>query len=188
MRSPLRPVIAGIFMVELESNLISTLSQHMRSCKRYVDDTIFYVKVNYIEHGLNALNSFHANVSFTFKQECVSMISFLYVLITRKNNTIATTVYSKKPHNDIYLHFESFIPEAWKCGSLKTLFFRDHTICSNIELLEIKVKHLKLFFITIKGFPPWVVSQIINYVENKVCTTPDKSEYCQPRTFECQAA
>ena len=129
MRSPLGPVIAGIFMAELKSNLISTLSQYMRSCKRYVDDTISYVKVNCIEHGLNALNSFHANVSFNFEQECVSMISFLYVLITRKNNTIATTVYSKQTHNDIYLHFESFTPEAWKCGSLKTLFFRAHTIC-----------------------------------------------------------
>ena len=132
----------------------------MGSCKRYVDDTISYVKVNCIEHGPNALNFFHANVSFTFEQVCVGMISFLYVLIMRKKNTIATTVYSKQTHNDIYLRCEFFTPEAWKRGSLKTLFFRAHTICSNIELLEIELKRLKLFFITINGFPPWVVFKL----------------------------
>ena len=43
---PLGPVIAGIFMVELERNLLPTLSQYMTSWKRYVDDAISYVKVD----------------------------------------------------------------------------------------------------------------------------------------------
>ena len=55
MGSPLGPVIAGIFMVELERNLLPTLSQYMTSWKRYVDDTISYVKVDCIE---NLLKSF----------------------------------------------------------------------------------------------------------------------------------
>ena len=38
--SPLRPAVAGIFMVELERNLQHTLSQYMTSWKRYVDDII----------------------------------------------------------------------------------------------------------------------------------------------------
>ena len=37
--------------------------------------------------------------------------------------------------------------------------------------MEKEVKHLKHVFITINGFPPWVVSQVINRVENKVSTT-----------------
>ena len=104
MGSLLGPVIAGIFMVELERNLLPTLSQYMTSWKRYVDDTISYVKVDCIEHVLNALNSFHANISFTYEHECHGMISFLDVLIMRKNNTIETTVYRKQTHNDICLH------------------------------------------------------------------------------------
>ena len=95
------------------------------------------------------------------------MISFLHVLIMRKSNTIQTTVYSEQTHNDIYLHWESFTPEAWKRGTLKTLLFRAHTICSNKELLDKEVKHLKHVFITINGFPPWVVSQVISRVEKK---------------------
>ena len=83
MGSPLGPVIAGTIMVELERNLLSTLSQYMTCWKWYVDDTISYIKVDCIEHVLNVLNSFHENISFTYEQECNDMISFFDVLIMR---------------------------------------------------------------------------------------------------------
>ena len=38
MGSPLGPVIAGIFMVDLERNVIPKLSTHMTKWKRYVDN------------------------------------------------------------------------------------------------------------------------------------------------------
>ena len=57
-----------------------------------------------------------------------------------------------------------------KRGTLKTLF-RAHTICSGKELLEKEIKYLKHAFITINGFPPWVVSHVISRVETKVSTT-----------------
>ena len=99
------------------------------------------------------------------------MIFFLDFLIIRKNNTIETTVYRKQTHNDIYLRWESFTPEAQKRGTLKTLLFRAHTICSNKELLDKEVKHLKHVFITINGFPPWALLQVIIRVEKEVSTT-----------------
>ena len=40
MGSKLTPVLAGIFMVELERAVIPKLSQHLQYWKRYVDDTI----------------------------------------------------------------------------------------------------------------------------------------------------
>ena len=98
------PLIAGIFMVELERNLLPTLFQYMASWKRYVNDTTSYVKVDCIENVLNTLNSFHANISFTYPQECNGVISFLDVLVMRKSYTIETTVYDTQTHNDIYLH------------------------------------------------------------------------------------
>ena len=58
-----------------------------------------------------------------------------------------------------------------KRGSVKTFLFRAHTISSNKELLDKEVKHLKHVFITINGFPPWVVSQVISRVEKEVSTT-----------------
>ena len=110
------------------------------------------------------------------------MISFFYVLIMRKNNTIEITVYRKQTHNDIYLHWGSFTPEAWKHGTLKTLLFRARTICWITELLEKEVDHLKHLFITINGFPPWVVSQVISLAENEVSTKQINHGIANPET------
>ena len=42
MGSPLVPVPADIFMIELERIVVPTLATHLRFWRRYVDDTIFF--------------------------------------------------------------------------------------------------------------------------------------------------
>ena len=46
MRSPLRPFLAGIFMVELERILIPTLNSHLNNWYRFVDDTFCFISFN----------------------------------------------------------------------------------------------------------------------------------------------
>ena len=65
MGSPLPPVLAGIFMVELERAVIPKLSQHLQFWKRYVDDTIYFVRNGYQEFVLSRLNSFHNSIQVT---------------------------------------------------------------------------------------------------------------------------
>ena len=45
MGSPLGPVLTGIFMVELKTQIIPTLENMVLNLKRFVDDTIGSVKV-----------------------------------------------------------------------------------------------------------------------------------------------
>ena len=45
MGSPLGPVLAGIFMVELETQIIPTLENMVLNLKSFVDGTIGSVKV-----------------------------------------------------------------------------------------------------------------------------------------------
>ena len=44
MGSSLGPLLAHIFSVELENTLVSTLTEYMKFWKRYVGDTICFVK------------------------------------------------------------------------------------------------------------------------------------------------
>ena len=98
MGSPLVPVLANIFMVELERSVIPTLMDKMS-----------------IDYVLKMLNGFHRNIQFTYQVEINSKISFLDVLVIRdSNNNINTTVYRKNTNNDIYLNWESFAPDKWK--------------------------------------------------------------------------
>ena len=59
MGSPLGPVLAGIFIVELERTILPTSGEHMSARKRYVDDIISYMKEESIEYVLSKLNGYH---------------------------------------------------------------------------------------------------------------------------------
>ena len=136
MGSPLGPVLANIFMVELERNIIPTLSSDILLWKRYVDDTICFIKLTSINKVLQTLNSYHTNIKFTIEIESENKISFLDVLLIRSNSLISTKVYRKNTNTYIYMNWKSFSPNNWKWGTLKTLVTKDFDKCSTDKYLK----------------------------------------------------
>ena len=67
MGSPLGPVLAGIFMVELKNRLVPTLGNMVLNWKRFVDDTIGYVKNGGIDVILSNLLVFIPTYSLIMK-------------------------------------------------------------------------------------------------------------------------
>ena len=62
MGSPLGPVLADIFMTEIEKTLLPDIYvRYIIFWRRYIDDTISYVKIS-IKHVLCLLNSFDENI------------------------------------------------------------------------------------------------------------------------------
>ena len=114
MGSPLGPVLANIFMVELETFVIPNLNKKVKLWKRFVDDIFCLARLEYIDNILLALNSFHKNIKFTFEIEKDNTISFLDILIIRKPGKIETTVYRKKICTDLYMNWYSFAPKSWE--------------------------------------------------------------------------
>ena len=127
-------------MNQLENSLLPNLTKYITFWKRYVDDTICFVKKGIAEFIISVLNSFDKNIQFTFEVENDETIPFLDILISRKRNDITTAVYQKSTCNDIYLNCNSFAPDTWKRGTLKTLVERVYVICSTDQVLERKLK------------------------------------------------
>ena len=69
MGSPLGPVLADIFMIQLENSLLSNLTNYITFLKQYVDDTICFVKTGTAEFITSVLNSFDKNIQITFEEE-----------------------------------------------------------------------------------------------------------------------
>ena len=65
MGSPLGPVFADIFMIELENNIAPVLQENLSFWKQYVGDTICFVKIGTINYITNILNNFDSNIKFT---------------------------------------------------------------------------------------------------------------------------
>ena len=97
MGSSLGPILAGISMVELERTVLPTLREHMSPWKRYVDDTISYIKEESIEHVLSKLNGYHDIIEFTYEIETDSKLPFLDVLVIRKNYVVRQYYTAKVP-------------------------------------------------------------------------------------------
>ena len=147
-------------MVELERTLIPQLCEHMISWKRFVDDTITSIKPMSIPYVINVLNSFQSNIEFTYEEEKDGQIPFLDVLLVRKNDTFKTTGYTKPTNNGIYLHWNSFVPNTWKHGTLRSIITRAYDACSNDEFLKQELSKIKADFLKINGYPKWVFDEI----------------------------
>ena len=91
--SPLVLVLVDIFLIELENSLLPKLTKYITFWKRYVDDTICFVKIDTTEFIISVLNSFDINIQFTFEEENDETIPFLDILISMNRNDITTTVY-----------------------------------------------------------------------------------------------
>ena len=167
MGSPLGPVLAGIFMVELETTIVPTLTEYLLFWKRYVDDTLCFVKKGFREHILAELNKFHNNITFTYEDETNNMISFLDVLLIKRDDSIDLAVYRKETNTDLYINWDAFAPEAWKTSTLRTLVKRAYKICTQDYLLEMELEHLKKVFIEVNNFPLAVVKRIFKNVEHE---------------------
>ena len=101
MGSPLGPVLSDIFMIELETSLLPELTDYIQFWKRYLDDTICFIKVGSVNYILSLLNSFDVNINFAYELEHGGKLPFLNVLLCRKGKKIYTTVY--KPPTMMYI-------------------------------------------------------------------------------------
>ena len=166
MGSPLGPVLANIFMVELERNIIPTLSSDILLWKRYVDDTICFIKLTSINKVLQTLNSYHTNIKFTIEIESENKISIVDVLLIGSNSLINTKVYRENTNTNIYINWKSFTPNNCKWGTLKTSSVtRGFDICSTDEYLKEELENIRKVFHHRNNYLLWVINKVIDDAE-----------------------
>ena len=113
MGSPLGPVIANVFMAELEQTILPNLIEDVKFWKRYVDDTFAFVKQDRIHAVLDCLNSYHPSIQFTHEMEEDGRIAFLDVMVTtREDRGFQTEIHRKKTDTNLYINWCAFAPKA----------------------------------------------------------------------------
>lgn len=88
MVSTFGPVMAGIFMVDLEITVLPTFNEHMTPWERYVDGIIYYIKEESIELILSKLNIYHNNIKY-----------IIIFLISCKDSGVEKTVHRTNKYN-----------------------------------------------------------------------------------------
>ena len=85
MGSPVSPIVANIFMGDLERNALITMKDRPRLWLRYVDDVLSIVKRNSLEGMLVHLNAQNDAITFTKEDENEGKLPFLDGEIARKH-------------------------------------------------------------------------------------------------------
>ena len=167
MGLPLGPVLSDIFMIELEIPLLPELTDYIQFWKRYIDDTICYIKVGSVNYILSLLNSFDTNIKFTYELEHAGKLPFLHVLLCRKGKKIYTTVYRKATNNDVNLNWNAFAPISWKRSTLKTLTERAYLICSTDKLRNRELEYIEKVFYENNSYPKYVIKQVLQQISEQ---------------------
>ena len=151
-----------------ETSLIPKLPDYIQFWKRYVDDTICFIKVGSVNYILSVLNSFDVNIKFTYELEHEGELPFLDVLLCRTGKKIYATVYRKATNNNVYLNWNAFTSINWKRGTLKTLIECAYLICITDKLHNRELKNVlrKFSMKTIAAQSMLLSKSYNNYLQN----------------------
>ena len=93
-------------------------------------------------------------------------IPFLDTLVTlQADGTLSITVYQKPTHTDQYLQWDSHCSLSAKYSVIGTLTHRARTVCTNPDLLDKEVKHLREVMGKCK-YPNWAINKVQSKVLN----------------------
>ena len=144
MGSPISPIVANLFMEDLETKAIRTSSTPPKIWRRFVGDTFTIIKKKNKNSFLQHLNSIHPSIKFACEEEKEDgSMPFLYILLTpAEDGSLNTSVFRKPTHTDLYLQWDSHHNMPSKYSVAGTLYHRATTICSNPTLLHEEEQHL----------------------------------------------
>lgn len=150
MGSPLSPVAACLYMELLERDNFKEIMGEDSIWLRYVDDVFVLVpEGTNLEDKLKKLNEVEKRIQFTLETETERTLSFLDILIMRREDAVKFKVFRKKTNREDYIHYFSAHNERVKSGVIIGFFLRAYRICSS-EYLEDEVKHIFESFMRLK--------------------------------------
>ncbi len=179
MGSRLSPVLACIYMEDLEEAALSQCPVRPLLYKRYVDDVVIVWDRLFGSYTvlLEILNQQHPNIIMTAEEELNGRLPFLDVMITRPDTVVgrqySLAVYRKETHSDRYIHFKSSHPFSIKKNVFRGLLLRAHRILRNHpESLRVEVAHLiRAFTSPFNAYPEVVIRRwhraFVRDLENK---------------------
>ena len=112
MGTRMAPSYAILFMHQLESSILGSLTLRPDYWYRYINDifSIWTHGPEELHHMMTILNHYHPTVKFTHTHDYNS-IPFLDTLVCRDtDNKLYTKLYRKPTDNKHYLHFHSAQP------------------------------------------------------------------------------
>ena len=147
MGSSLGPALVNIFMCCFENKQLKDCPHTLKLVfySRCVDD--IFVLFSSLDQTKNFEKYLSSKRQLFFEKENDGRLSFLDINIFRQNRKFVINVYQKKTFSGVYIYFNSYIPEIYKTGLIKSLLFRCFNLCLGFVKFYQEINILKIFFI-----------------------------------------
>ena len=147
---------------------------------RYMDDTFtLFDNIDQAHKFLNYLNEQHPSIKFTVELQKDNTLSFLDVLVRKKDNCFETDVYRKPTFTGLGMKFNSAISETYKYNLIHCLLERTFKIFSNQMNFNSSFNKLRKFFHQ-NAFPVNFIKKIIESKVNSL-RSPKVVSYYFPK-------
>ena len=165
--SPVSPIVANLYMEYFERKALVSAINPPWVWYRFADDTWVIQKQAHKQAFLDHLNSIDTVIMFTVEgTQGNRTIPFLDTLVTPlAENALCILVYHKPTHTDQYLQWDSHHSLSAKYSVIGTLIHRAQTVCTDPELLQKELSHLR----TALGkcnYATWAIKRVQNKVLN----------------------
>ena len=126
-----------------------------------MDDTFVIQKEENKQNFLQHINSIDLAIQVTVENnEEDGAITFLDTIVKPEiDGKLSTTVYRKPTHTDQYLQWDSHHHLSAKYSVIRTFTHRTKTVCSNPELLQKEMEHLRKTPPNCK-YPKWALDKV----------------------------
>ena len=130
--SPVSPIVANLFMDDVEGKALEEYQVPPNYWGWYVDDALAVIKTANIEPFTQHLNTQHTSIQWTSELEADGKLPMHDTMTTRMTDGLLNfSVYRKPTHTDQYLQFQSHQPMEHNMSVIRTLTHRADTIISD---------------------------------------------------------
>ena len=165
MGSPLAPLLVNGWLSKFDDQIKGSSILY----GRYMDDIIRDIKGNQIDSKLAEINRIHPSLKFTIEREEDNSIPFLDMKISRLEEKLSSTWYTKSTDTGLTMNFHALAPIKYKRSVVAGLVHRIHRSCSswkNFHESLIKAKAT----LEKNQFPPHFYEPIIRKGIEKIVT------------------
>ena len=162
--NPMAPTIANIFLCQLESKFLEKCPSDFKPLfyRRYLDDTfVVFNSRSQCENFFKYLSSWHKNLKFTMEEEENGELSFLDVLVTKKDANFDYKVYRKLNFSGLATSFFSNTSEKFRKRAMYSLIHRAFGLSRSYESFHNEIQFLTKYFEQ-NGHPKFIFEKIVS--------------------------
>ena len=144
MGSLVSSIVTNLFMEHFERKALRS-AVNPQVWYRFVDNTWAIQQQSHKKVFLDHINSIDPAIKFTVEgTQGNGAIPFLDTLVTPlTDNSLSITVYHKPTHSDQYFQWDSHHSLSAKYSVIGTFTHRTKTVCTDLELLQRELQHLR---------------------------------------------